>query len=332
MADKGAVCVTGASGFVGSWLTKQLLQQGYSVKATVRDPKNMTKVKHLIDLPGAQERLTLFKADLSDEGSFDEAIDGCVGVFHVATPMDLQAKDIENELIKPTIEGVVNLLKSCIKAKTVRRVVYTSTAGTVNMQPTRKSVYDETSWTDVEFCKTVKMTAWTYFYAKTIAEKTAFEFAEKNGIDLISVIPTLVNGPFLMPTMPPSMLTALALITRNVPFYYILNPVQFVHLDDLCRAHVFLFEHPEAKGRYICSSHDVTIADLANLLREKYPEYEIPTEFEGIDQVNDVIKFSSKKLMDLGFEFKCSLEDMYDGVFQSCKEKGLLPPLPKKSQ
>lgn len=53
----------------------------------------------------------------------------------------------------------------------------------------------------------------TYFYAKTIAEKTAFEFAENNGLDLISVIPTLVNGPFLMSTMPPSMLTALALIT-----------------------------------------------------------------------------------------------------------------------
>lgn len=66
----------------------------------------------------------------------------------------------QNELIKPTIEGVVNLLKSCLKAKTVKKVVYTSTAGTVNMQPIRKSVYDETSWTDTEFCKTVKMTAW----------------------------------------------------------------------------------------------------------------------------------------------------------------------------
>ncbi|KAH7651113.1 bifunctional dihydroflavonol 4-reductase/flavanone 4-reductase protein [Dioscorea alata] len=329
-AEKGTVCVTGASGFIGSWLTMQLLQQGYSVNATVRDPKNMTKVKHLLELPGADERLTLYKADLSDEGSFDEAINGCVGVFHVATPMDLQVKDHENELIKPTIEGVVNLLKSCLKSKTVKRVVYTSTAGTCNMQPIRKSVYDETSWTDTEFCKTVKMTAWTYFYAKTIAEKTAFEFAENNGLDLISVIPTLVNGPFLMSTMPPSMLTALALITRNVPFYYILNPIQFVHLDDLCRAHVFLFEHPEAKGRYICSSHDITITELADLLRKKYPEYKIPTEFEGIDKVNDVIKFSSKKLRDLGFEFKYSVEDMYDGVFQSCKEKGLLPPLPKK--
>ncbi|KAJ0985882.1 hypothetical protein J5N97_004238 [Dioscorea zingiberensis] len=333
MVEKGTVCVTGASGFIGSWLTMQLLHQGYSVKATVHDTEDMEKVKHLLELPGAVERLTLWKADLAHEGSFDEAIHGCVGVFYVSTPIDLNVKDIENELIKPTIEGVVNILTSCVKAKTtVRKIVYTSTAGTVHIQPTRKPVYDETSWTDVEYCKTVKITSWMYFYAKTVAERTALEFAEKNGLHLISVVPAIINGPFLTPTMPLTMLAALALITRNLSFYYVLNPVQFVHLDDFCNAHIFLFEHPQAKGRYICSSHAVTITDLANFLREKYPEYEIPSEIEGIDQVNPVIKLSSKKLMDLGFEFRYSLEDMYDGVFRSCRDKGLLPPMPRKDQ
>lgn len=46
--------------------------------------------------------------------------------------------------------------------------------------------------------------------------------------------------------------------------------------------------------------------------------------FEGIDVVSEVIKFSSKKLTELGFEFKYSLEDMYEGAIQSCREKGLL--------
>lgn len=62
----------------------------------------MTKVKHLLKLPGADERLRLYKADLSDEGSFDEAINGCVGVFHVATPMDLQVKDHEVTYFGPS--------------------------------------------------------------------------------------------------------------------------------------------------------------------------------------------------------------------------------------
>ncbi|XP_057988512.1 retrovirus-related Pol polyprotein from transposon RE2 isoform X1 [Hevea brasiliensis] len=82
------VCVTGASGFIGSWLVMRLLEQGYFVRATVRDPENMNKVKHLLDLPKASTHLSLWRGELVEEGSFDDVIQGCTGVFHVATPMD----------------------------------------------------------------------------------------------------------------------------------------------------------------------------------------------------------------------------------------------------
>jgi len=55
----------------------------------------MKKVQHLLELPNAKTHLTLWKADLNEEGSFDEAINGCTGVFHVATPMDFESKDPE---------------------------------------------------------------------------------------------------------------------------------------------------------------------------------------------------------------------------------------------
>ena len=55
----------------------------------------MKKVKHLLELPAAKTNLSLWKADLAEEGSFDEAIKGCTGVFHVATPMDFESKDPE---------------------------------------------------------------------------------------------------------------------------------------------------------------------------------------------------------------------------------------------
>ncbi|CAA6671257.1 unnamed protein product [Spirodela intermedia] len=294
----------GAAGFIGSWLIMRLLQQGYTVRATVRDPTPPRP-------PGRRETADAWKADLVDEGSFDEPIHGCEGVFHAATPMDFESKDPENEVIKPTIDGMLNVLRSCLRAKTVRRV-------------SRQSIYDENCWSDVDFCRAKKMTGWMYFVSKTLAERAAWDFAEKNNIDFISIIPTLVNGPFIMPTMPPSMLTALALITRNEPHYSILNPVQFVHLDDLCNAHIFLFENPEANGRYICSSHDVTLTELSRMLKKRYPEFNVPTEF-GDKEVFDIVSFSSKKLTDLGFSYKYSLEDMFDGAIQSCREKGLLP-------
>ncbi|MED6179151.1 hypothetical protein PIB30_114487, partial [Stylosanthes scabra] len=81
------VCVTGGSGYIASWIVKFLLQRGYTVKTTVRDPSNPKKVEHLLKLDGAEERLHLFKADLMEEASFHSAIEGCHGVFHVASPV-----------------------------------------------------------------------------------------------------------------------------------------------------------------------------------------------------------------------------------------------------
>lgn len=56
---------------------------------------NERKVKPLLELPESDERLTIWKADLDAEGSFDEVVKGCEGVFHVATPMDFESKDPE---------------------------------------------------------------------------------------------------------------------------------------------------------------------------------------------------------------------------------------------
>nr|AHZ31751.1 dihydroflavonol 4-reductase [Viola x wittrockiana] len=320
------VCVTGASGFIGSWLIMRVLEQGYTVRATVRDPDNVKKVKHLLELPKASTHLTLWKADLSVEGSFDEAIQGCNGVFHVATPMDFDSKDPENEVIKPTVYGVLDIMKACVKAKTVQRVVFTSSAGTVDVEEHKKPVYDESNRSDLEFVRSVKMTGWMYFVSKTLAERAAWKFAAENKIDFISIIPPLVVGPFIMPLMPPSLITALSLITGNEAHYGIIKLGNYVHLDDLCQAHIFLFEHPKSEGRYICSAEAATIHDLAKMLRQKYPEYNIPESY-GTDENLSKCVFSSKKVTDLGFQFKYNLEDMFVGAVETCREKGLLPRL-----
>ena len=82
------VCVTGAGGFVASWLVKLLLSKGYIVHGTVRDPEPATqKYEHLLKLHGASENLTLFKADLLNYESLRSAISGCTAVFHLACPV-----------------------------------------------------------------------------------------------------------------------------------------------------------------------------------------------------------------------------------------------------
>lgn len=85
-ASNAHVCVTGASGFIASELVRQLLEQGYRVKGTVRSTSDPKKVDHLRALPGAAERLKLVEADLLEEGSFDAAVAGCTYVHHTSSP------------------------------------------------------------------------------------------------------------------------------------------------------------------------------------------------------------------------------------------------------
>ncbi|XP_058217225.1 dihydroflavonol 4-reductase-like [Rhododendron vialii] len=209
---------------------------------------------------------------------------------------------VQNEVIKPTVNGVLNIMRSCCKAKTVKRLIYTSTTGTVAVQRHPQPEFNESFWTDIDFCKDQKMTAWMYFVAKTLAEKAAWEFAKEHGLDHVTIHPSVVIGPFITPSRPLSIDILLPVITRNEALYPMVT--RDVHLDDVCNAHIYLFEHPEAEGRYICSSHCFTILDLAKLLSRRYPEYNIPTKFEGVDESLKPVSCSSKKLVDLGFKFK----------------------------
>ncbi|KAL4372612.1 Bifunctional dihydroflavonol 4-reductase/flavanone 4-reductase [Arachis hypogaea] len=213
-------------------------------------------------------------------------------------------------------------MKACLKAKTVRRLIFTSSAGTVDVTEQQKPLIDETWWSDVDFRRRVKMTGWMFFVSKTQAEQEAWEFAKENNIDFISIIPPVVVGPFLMPTMPPSLITALSLITGNEAHFSIIKQDQFVHLDDLCLDHMFLYEHPKAEGRYIFSAHEATIHDRAKLLNQKYHEYNVPTKFRDIPDQLDIVIFSSKKIKELGFQFKYSLDDMFTELWKHADIEG----------
>ncbi len=105
----------------------QLLERGYEVVGTVRDPASAA---YLHALPGAVERLTIVTADLLQPGSFDAAVAGCVGVFHTASPFSLRPCPAE-ELIEPAVQGSLNVYRACAAAGTVRRVVTTSSFATI---------------------------------------------------------------------------------------------------------------------------------------------------------------------------------------------------------
>ncbi|CAI0473778.1 unnamed protein product [Linum tenue] len=296
------VCVTGAGGFIASWIVKLLLDRGYSVKmidSLLDDPKNA----HLRALEGAEERLTLCKADLLEYQSLREAISGCQGVFHTASPV------------------------TAAEAK-VRRVVFTSSIGAVYMDPSRSpdTVVDESCWSDLEFCKNTKN--W-YCYGKTVAEQAAWEMAEEKGVDVVAVNPVLVLGPLLQSTINASIIHILKYLTGSAKTYA--NSVQaYVHVKDVALAHILVFENPAASGRYLCAESVLHRGEVVEILAKLFPDYPVPTKCS--DEKNPrakPYKFSCQKLKDLGLEFTPAKQCLYETV-TSLQEKGHLAlPAPK---
>ncbi|KAF5952998.1 hypothetical protein HYC85_010942 [Camellia sinensis] len=328
--DKGSVCVTGGTGYVASWLIKKLLENGYRVRTTIRSsnhPDSKKDLSYLTNLPCASEKLQIFNADLDLPESFDEAIQGCIGVFHVAHPVDYKEKKPEEVKIQRAINGTLGILKACLHSKTVKRVVFTSSASTIMFNDKGLDVLDENHWSDIDYIRSVKIYGVSYMISKTLTEKAALEFAEKHGLDLVTVIPTVVNGPFICPRVPSSVNFSMAMIFGKKENCKYLGKIQMVHVDDVASAHIFLFEYPHAKGRYLCSAFDITIDKMFEFLSARYPEYPIPT----LDSLKEIeiecftrSDFSSKKLLDTGFKYKYRLEEMYDETIQCCKEKGFL--------
>ncbi|CAM6032382.1 unnamed protein product [Sphagnum compactum] len=318
MAGK-TVCVTGASGFIASWLVKFLLDRGYTVRGTVR---NLEKSKHLLQLPGASDRLKLVSAELLELGCFDEVVQGCDGVFHTASPIVVYVTDPQAQLIDPAVDGTLNVLASCAKART-KKVILTSSTGAVYTSPnlTSTSFVDESWWSDPEFCR--KNKDW-YQLSKTLAEKEAWNFVEEKGLEMVVINPSFTIGPALQGSKNFTSEFILGYLNGTTKTYP--NSARgFVGVKDVAMAHILAYESAHSNGRYICSGPVLHFADIVTILTKLYPTYPICAK-DADETAPRVPSFtlSSHKLEDLGLHFQ-PIEDVLRETVTSLKESGWLP-------
>ncbi|TVU10058.1 hypothetical protein EJB05_43564, partial [Eragrostis curvula] len=244
------VCVTGGGGYIASWLVKLLLSRGYAVHATVRDPCD-PKNAHLGRLEGAAENLRLFKADMLEPDALAAAVAGCEGVFHVACPVPMdKVADPESEVLAPAVKGTLNILQAC-SANNVQKVVVVSSTSAVHFNPNwpQGVPKDESCWSDKNLC--MKNEDW-YMAAKTVAEETSLEYAEKNGLTVVTVCPCVVLGPLLQPVVNTSS-EFLIFVIKGGPT--VMNNMlwHIVDVRDVADALLLVYEKAESSGRYICA-------------------------------------------------------------------------------
>ncbi|CAM6086484.1 unnamed protein product [Calypogeia fissa] len=325
------VAVTGASGFIASYLVKDLLERGYYVRGTVRNPDDLSKVGFLLDLPGAKERLTLYKADLLATGSFDEVVDGVDGVFHTASPFfTTKAPDPQAELLDPAVKGTMNLLEAANKAKSVKRVVLISSIAAVvhNKKPRTPTTFvDESWWTDPELCK--ERGAW-YPLSKTLAEQAAWDYVKGKHFDLVVVNPAYVIGTMLQPTLNASSELILNYLSGAIKKYE--NSVLgVVDVKDVSLAQILAYEKPEAEGRHLLIESVVHTRELVEMLRRLFPGYPVPTEAAyDVKQVADMAPYqtNTSKAQKLGVTFQ-SFESQLVDLVTSLQQKGYLQNVSK---
>uniref|UniRef100_A0ACD6A8E0 Uncharacterized protein n=1 Tax=Avena sativa TaxID=4498 RepID=A0ACD6A8E0_AVESA len=313
-----SVCVTGAGGFIASWLVKLLLSKGhYAVRGTVRNPGD-GKNAHLKALEGAGERLQLVRADLLDYDSVASAVAGCEGVFHVASPVPSgRSTNPEAEVIAPAVTGTLNVLRACYEAK-VKRVVMVSSIAAVFNNPSwpKGKAFDEDSWSDADLCR--KSEDW-YYLSKTLAEREAFAYAAKTGLDIVTICPSLVIGPLMQSTVNAS--SKILVNYLKGEHETVENKIRnIVDVRDVADALLLTYENPEASGRYICSSSPIKVSDMINILKTLYPTYTYPKNFVEVEH-NTV--YSSEKLQKLGWTFRPVEKTLGDSV-ESYRASGVL--------
>ncbi|GMY18352.1 tetraketide alpha-pyrone reductase 2 isoform X2 [Fagus crenata] len=316
-------CVTGGTGLIASYLVKTLLEKGYTVRTTVRDPGDVGKVGFLWEFDGAKERLKIMKADLTIEGSFDEAVQGVDGVFHTASPVLVPQDDnIKATLIDPCINGTLNVLGSCSKASSVKRVVLTSSCSAIRYRDDVQQVspLNESHWSDPEYCK--RHNLW-YAFAKTLCEKEAWRIAKESGMDLVVVNPSYVVGPLLTP-QPTSTLSLILAIIKGDRGAYPNLMIGFVHIDDVIAAHILAMEEKKATGRLICSSSVAHWSQIIEILRAKYPSYPFENKCSNEKGDNNPHSMDTTKIAQLGFPPFKTLDQMFDDCIRSFQEKGFL--------
>ena len=204
----GPIAVTGASGYIGSWIVQDLAEQGYTVRACVRDMAIADKVDHLLAIndAGLPGQVELASGDLFSPGSYDDAFKECSAVLHAGAAVGYN-RETPQEVYDGCFTEVEHVLESAIKGGSLKRFVFTSSFAAVGHPRPEGYVFTESDWCgdNVEGYRG----AWTednipknrdiaYAMAKARAERMMYEMAEKDGsFDAMAILPLHVIGPLM---------------------------------------------------------------------------------------------------------------------------------------
>src|ERR1700758_5215830 len=238
--------VTGATGFLGSHVARVLSEQGAELRLLVRPTSNLK------NLQGLQAETAT--GDLRDTASLEKAMAGCDTVFHVAADYRLWVRD-PAEMYRSNVDGTRAVLEAA-RRNGVRRVVYTSSVGTIGFTGDGKPADEDSPVSLADMIGHYKR-------SKFMAEQIALE-AGRSGLHVVTVNPTTpVGEQDVKPT--PTGRIVLDFLKRKFPAY-VETGLNLVDVRECARGHVAALEKGRSGERYILGGEDLTLKQILDKL------------------------------------------------------------------
>lgn len=238
--------VTGATGFIGSNLVRELLSQGYQVRALVRPESNRKNLDQLAVEPAF--------GDLRDRGSLERALEGCDVLFHLAAAYSFWTPD-PRQVYDVNVSGT-DLLLSAALAKGIQKVVYTSTESTIGI-PSKGVLGTE------ERVSHPSHLSGHYKRSKLQAEQVALR-ACSGGLPLVVVNPTTPVGPGDVKPTPTGQIIV-DFLNRRMPAY-VNTGLNLVDVRDVARGHLLALEKGRIGERYLLGNRNLTLKEILEAL------------------------------------------------------------------
>lgn len=276
------VGIIGGSGFIGSYITKKFLEEGYNVKVSVTDIKKSEKYQHLFNFDDS-DNLNISALKVEDLDDLKDFVSDCEIVIHGGTPFQLDVKDAQKELFDPTVKGTENFLEAIQESSEIEKVVFIASVAAYNtnfpLPAGGKNPSDTFSEKDAPF---MSEESHPYAQAKFIANQTVEKFIKENpklSFEITSVSPVGVMGKSLS-TREDSTSTGLQFLFKNNiapnPFVQMLYDTNaemaIVDVQDVAEA---IFKAATISGlhgkNYLLSSESYPVSDLSLMLNHKSP-------------------------------------------------------------
>lgn len=235
--------ITGATGFVGSAVLRQLLAAGHDVRALIR-PKSDRR--NIDGFP-----VEIVYGDLTDRRSLEHGMKGCSRVFHVAADYRLWVPKAE-EMYEINVVGTRNIMHAALNAG-VERVVYTSSVSTLGLTRDGSLADEETPVSLMDMIGHYKR-------SKFMAEEEVKRLADEQGLPVIIVNPSTPVGPRDIKPTPTGRIIVDAASGRMPA--YVDTGLNLVHVDDLAIGHLLALEHGKVGDRYILGGWNLTLKEI----------------------------------------------------------------------